>query len=435
MSLDQRGRAAGAQARTEVEGSEPPNIRSLVGQRNRRRRAGWAVAAVIVAGVGWLGTSKADDDRAQLTVDGEDATAADDTKVTTAADRTVVTTGELAGNRWQLEVYDGADGRCLEMRYLRGTAGGCGFGVPPRALSFFRWGGAGQTALFGAARDDVARIVAFDADGGLFTTTPVGKDLGLGAAFYVLALDADRSISRVVAYDENHQVLDRFDIPPNADLEDLRPADPAATADDVGPSQLPEAAERDGVVPEIAAMSLEDRVVVLAAAEAPEGTWVISEPGPGASNQARDCVIGDQSGQWGQDWVCTAEYGEVLLLDDAGQIARAYPMPSVPPSWIYVADDALYGGKVGDGGLPHNAFFRIDRVSGDIIVVVLPNESESGPTSWPTFWHVLRDGPDAERFAGIIDIGPGAVGTQTTTWIGVVAVDLERLRDAFATLP
>ena len=140
------------------------------------------------------------------------------------------------------------------------------------------------------------------------------------------------------------------------------------------PSQTPAEAARDGIIPEIAALPLGVRNVVSASVFVPEGEWAISEPTSDliALGDPDTCLFGDLTGIPGVDSVCTAEYGEVVQLDSQGQLARAYPMTGVKPSWIHVTDVAVYGGRVGDGGQPHSSLFRIDRTTLELHGLLFP---------------------------------------------------------------
>lgn len=108
-------------------------------------------------------------------------------------------------------------------------------------------------------------------------------------------------------------------------------------------------------------------------------------------------------------------------------------MNGVPPSWIHLAEDAVYGGHVGDGGLPDDSFFRIDRLTADSAVLVVPSDPASSSITWPSDWDIVRDPESREELAGIVTVGPGAAGNPVTSWIGPTGVDLDRLRTAFAT--
>ena len=126
-----------------------------------------------------------------------------------------------------------------------------------------------------------------------------------------------------------------------------------------GASQTPTDAARDGIVLAVAALSYKERVSVLHSVSTAEGRWILSRL---AGAQAPNCVLGDVTGTYGRDYVCTVEYGEVLLVDsDDDVIVRAFPMPGYPPREMAVTEDAVYCGRQGDGGLPTSMLCRIDR--------------------------------------------------------------------------
>jgi hypothetical protein len=104
--------------------------------------------------------------------------------------------------------------------------------------------------------------------------------------------------------------------------------------------------------------------------------WAISEVP--RTTDAPDCVIGDSSGLYGTDFVCLAEYHEVLLLtDDLSQIVHAYPLPGQPARLLLVTDEAVYCARQGDGGLLDSMLCRIDRQSLDITGRIFMGREES----------------------------------------------------------
>lgn len=135
-----------------------------------------------------------------------------------------------------------------------------------------------------------------------------------------------------------------------------------------GPSQTTEAAERDGVVAEVAALPLDQRIGVVDAAVTTEGVWVVSR---NMSNAAGGGIVGDASGVYGRDYVALTEYGEILLLDpDTFEVLRAWPLPGLPPTRananvdrLVVTDQAVYVAHQGDGALPDSWVAHIDRAS------------------------------------------------------------------------
>lgn len=178
-------------------------------------------------------------------------------------------------------------------------------------------------------------------------------------------------------------------------------------ASDRDPSQSAEDAERDGVVPALAELPTSIRVDPVSSVNAEEGLWVLSRPSDEALDFAPGCGLGDPNGIYGRDIICVLEYGEVLLMDESGQeIIRAFPLPSLPPQHLVIADDAAFCGRQGDGGLPDSMLCRIDRASFDWTVRVFPWKSGSlfGPGGAqganPPNW-IVEDPTDAAYFEQI----------------------------------
>lgn len=163
------------------------------------------------------------------------------------------------------------------------------------------------------------------------------------------------------------------------------PVTPTTSAD--GPSQPRDEAARDGVLPAVAALTFDQRVEVRdpSAGAAPtrvetdQGVWVVSHMPVDTTDLSGGCGLGatdDPDAVYRRDTICTVEYGEVLLLDhDEQRILRAFPLPGFPPQRLTVTDDAVWCGKVGDGGLPDSMLCRIDRQTYDWQVRVFPHES------------------------------------------------------------
>jgi hypothetical protein len=59
---------------------------------------------------------------------------------------------------------------------------------------------------------------------------------------------------------------------------------------------------------------------------------------------------------------------DVLHLDDAGRILRAYPFPRVSPQWLLLTPAAVYCGRRGEADSPDAMVCRIDRATGDLRV-------------------------------------------------------------------
>lgn len=169
------------------------------------------------------------------------------------------------------------------------------------------------------------------------------------------------------------------------------------------PSQSPADAERDRVVPALAALPTSLRVDPELTVPTEEGLWVLSRPKPETMDLAPGCGLGGPDGVYGRDIICVAEYGEVLLMDPTGErILRAYPLPGLPPYHLVVTDAAVFCGRWGDGALPDSMLCRIDRTTLDWIVRVFPWYMESGFTELsemyiPDNW-TIDDPIDASYF-------------------------------------
>ena len=183
---------------------------------------------------------------------------------------------------------------------------------------------------------------------------------------------------------------------------------PGYSTDD-GPSQSATDAARDGVVLSVAELSIADRVGTLVWADSAEGLWVLSRRfrsgevvlSGACEPENPDCV-------YGRDYAFVPEYAEVLLMDPTGaEILRAYPMPGLVPSWLAVGADAVYTGRIGDGGLPDSSVVRIDRETLELAGMVFAAELD-GPSQVVT---AIREGRSAERLVGIWRARAGPAGS------------------------
>ncbi len=179
------------------------------------------------------------------------------------------------------------------------------------------------------------------------------------------------------------------------------------------------------MLPEVAALSHVERVDALEEVATPEGVWTLSRiPFDADDLVATGGVMGDPDGDYGTDWVQGFEYGEILLIDGDGQIARAYPMPGTVPSWIVMTEAAIFAGRIGDGALPDSTLVRLDRVTLDADVLLIPAPFDGG-TQWPADWAIatpaqVRVYEDSVGFAS-----QGAEGTPAESWIGDVVIDID----------
>ncbi len=171
------------------------------------------------------------------------------------------------------------------------------------------------------------------------------------------------------------------------------------------PSQSAQDAQRDNVVPGLAALPIHERVAILSWVNTSEGTWALSRPPQTNGGQfLAGPVVGDPAGTRGVDMISLVEYGELLLLDDNGQIVKAYPMPGAPPTWILAAPPFLYAGRTGDGALPDSTLVRIDRSTLEAAFVVVPAALD-GATQWPPEWF-LAPADIANGYGDLVEIRP-----------------------------
>jgi hypothetical protein len=213
---------------------------------------------------------------------------------------------------------------------------------------------------------------------------------------------------------------------PNAQQPSSTTTTPASAP---GPSQSPADADRDGVVAAVAALPLGQRMVVQASVEAPEGVWVVSRIAPSAEQPGQGCRLGPEEGQTPTDWICTTEYGEVLLLDGTQtRILRAYPLAGVPPQFLRLTDDALYCGRPGDGGLlPDSMVCRIDRHTLEATVRIFPGQPDSVVVQ-PCFYPPAAWAIDDEFLAVndlVADTTGVRVGNGDGTWRTIDPLTLE----------
>lgn len=153
---------------------------------------------------------------------------------------------------------------------------------------------------------------------------------------------------------------------------------PTTTAVATEPSQTATDAARDGVIPELAALPLTVRVDIMAEAPAAEGIWAISRLTAAADEFADGCRLGAGDGKYPTDFICTFEYGELLLLDnDRARILRAYPLPGVPAEFLAVTDEAVYCGRHGEIPMPDAMVCRVDRATLSERVMVYPQGLDS----------------------------------------------------------
>lgn len=210
-------------------------------------------------------------------------------------------------------------------------------------------------------------------------------------------------------------------------------SDGSETTVEETPSQTPGNAARDQVLPEVAALPLSERVGELARVTTEEGVWVLSRmPSPEPRSLGR-CDTAGPDCIYGLDFVSTSEYAEILLLNESGEIVRAFPMPMMPPSWIYADGDFVYAGRIGDGGLPDSTVLRIHGQSRTLLALYLPYDDLHPTDPGMILWAIdrllfpgwLRSDVDPT----FLSVGGNEVGgVQVESWVGDVYVDIEALR-------
>jgi hypothetical protein len=197
----------------------------------------------------------------------------------------------------------------------------------------------------------------------------------------------------------------------------LAPIDTTTTAPE-GPSQTPEDAARDGVDPEVAALTTSQRLYIVASQEAPpEGRYVISRP-PRAP-------------------------AEVLVLDDQDRIVRAFPMGGLGPTWLTVTSEEVVGGRFEEamhaGAQPFATIFRIDRRTLELTGFAFPVQGIPAPLGEDGYvettvdeWAPAPEGAFAFEYASVVEHEGWEQGASTE---GRVWVDVEGLRTLFGLPP
>jgi len=169
----------------------------------------------------------------------------------------------------------------------------------------------------------------------------------------------------------------------------LASPDTTTAAAETAPSQSPADAARDGIVPEIAALPLEQRVnedrpfYDVGRIETAEGAWVISTPSPEDVDQFSE--IGDAAGAYGRDYVDLGEYAEILLLDsETGEILNAFPFPTFTPHSVGLFGDGVYCIGYSEG-YADSMLCRINRQTLEAAVRVFPEGPEIDPADYAWF--------------------------------------------------
>ena len=268
------------------------------------------------------------------------------------------------------------------------------------------------------------------------TTLEFYFDVATGALLQTVqsSIVANGTITRttVLVQDENASLNDDvFDI---TDFERVDPGGPIVVAAGE-PSQSPGDAARDGVLPDIAALPYAERVGELLRVESDEGVWVLSRmPITGTVRQFGRCDIQGRDCIYGIDMATENDYSELLLLDEVGGIVKAYPMAGMPPSWLYLDDDFLYGGMIGDGGLPDSTVFRVHRESRSLTGVYLITETgelqNEGWYPWTINSGLLPGWTLDVSKPVFLSVGSNDIGAvKVESWMGDVYVDLDKVRE------
>lgn len=197
------------------------------------------------------------------------------------------------------------------------------------------------------------------------------------------------------------------------------------------PSQSPEDAERDHVVPALAALPLAQRAEAQRWFVTGEGTWALATGVAPAGGEGDACAIGDPAGTRGVDWICPSDYGEILLVDHEGRVLHAYPMPGVKPTWFWATEEAIYAGRTGDGAAPTSTLVRIDRTTYESQVLVFPHPGSTQERVLPN-WSEAPAGAVIGDLVRVGDETPDDSRTLVNSWIGVTSIDLPAIEQLFA---
>ncbi len=205
-----------------------------------------------------------------------------------------------------------------------------------------------------------------------------------------------------------------------------------------GPSQTTADAARDGVVTGLAELPLGRRLGTRQFSGASEGIWVLSDT-PSYAEITGPCGSEDPDCAYGRDWFNGGMYGELLLMDPTGQeIVRAYPMPDLSPSWLYIDDEHVYVGRIGDGAAPQNTLVRVNRNSLAMTGLIFedPDDEYSylgeaiANDAWLDGWQVLTYDDVETPFLTMND--NTIDGVQAPSWIGEVYINLDTIEMLFA---
>jgi hypothetical protein len=204
------------------------------------------------------------------------------------------------------------------------------------------------------------------------------------------------------------------------------------------PGQSAADARRDGVYPQVAALSLADRTARAEDAPepvtTPEGVWQLARPDVAPFLDTDDGCAERRAGAPAYV-LCSTSYTEVQLLSpDRSRILRAYPLPELAAQWIEITPAAVYCGRTGDGAVPESMLCRIDRGSGELsgrlyacdVADCAPWDPDRLAT-WPGTWSQGTQ-PLSGGFDGVELAGPDLVVTDADGRV-TVKLNPETLRE------
>jgi hypothetical protein len=199
------------------------------------------------------------------------------------------------------------------------------------------------------------------------------------------------------------------------------------------PSQSAADAKRDAIVPQVAALPYAARVDALSTVRIDDERWAISRIP--MRSLARVGCEGPQDADYGVDYVCGSEYGELLQLDGK-KIVRAYAMPGIPPEHIAITEDAVYCARQGDGALSDSTVCRVDRRTHELTLRVFPaadtkawvDDAEQVPDGWTLDTEALEVNKFAVDDAGVwAKAYKGAWTKLDPNTLEIVERDIERV--------
>ena len=189
-------------------------------------------------------------------------------------------------------------------------------------------------------------------------------------------------------------------VPPIATFT-LPPAAPT------GPSQSETDARWDHVLPEIAALSVRDRVDPLMVQDGPDGAWVVSRLPEATAERMKPSFQMASSGNVDSrnpGTIAPLDYGELLLMDPTRtRIVRAFPLPALVPQALKVTARGVWVARRGDPALPDSMVGHFDLQRSTWEVMVYPSADRSRFNSGPDgAW----SGPEWQQYEGGIPGGP-----------------------------